>query len=60
MLVEDWVVLAVLVVGSDSDLGRGDGTIDDVCESAEKVDDVASVVKLSQRFVFIVYTEAHH
>ena len=50
----------MLVVGSDSDLGRGDGTIDDVCESAEKVDDVASVVKLSQRFIFIVYTEAQH
>ena len=59
-MVEDWGVIAVLVVGYDSDLGRGDGTIDDVCESAEKVDGVVSVVKLSQRFIFIVYTEAQH
>ena len=50
--------LGLVVVGSDSGAGCGDGAVATVCEGSEKVDDVGSVVKSFQRFVVVACTQA--
>ena len=49
----------VAVAGSDTGFDRDKGALGAAWEAAEKVDDVASVVKCSQRFVGTAYTQAH-
>ena len=58
-MVEGFGVAIVLADGSDTGFDRDKGALGAAWEAAEeKVDDVASVVKFSQRFVGTTYTQA--